>query len=65
MVTKRQLGLVFLFLGIAALLGLLAGDWLGAGRFSGIGPIQKLLMVAAGLIALIGISLIPLGNKPA
>ncbi len=65
MITKRQLGLIFIFLGIAAIVGMLGMDLLGAGQHLGIGPAQQKALFAAGLIILIGITLIPLGAKPA
>ncbi|RMG90285.1 MAG: hypothetical protein D6706_19845 [Chloroflexi bacterium] len=63
--TKRQLGYVLMALGITAVLGLLAVDWVGAGKFSGIGPTQKLALGAAGLVILVGLTLWPLGDRPA
>ena len=43
----------------------MAIEWLGAGNFQGIGPLQRLALIGAGAIVLVGISLIPLGNRPA
>lgn len=65
MITKRQLGLIFIFLGIVAIVGMFGMDLLGAGQHLGIGPAQQKALLAAGLIILIGITLIPLGAKPA
>jgi hypothetical protein len=65
MVTKRQLGLGLLFLGVGGVIVLLALDFLGGGRFQGIGPTQRLAMAGAALVALLGASLIPLGDRPA
>lgn len=63
--TKRQLGLTFIALGIGAIVGLFVMDLLGAGQFQGIGPAQRLAMLAAGFVALVGATLLPLGDKPA
>jgi hypothetical protein len=65
MITKKQLGIGFILLGIAAIIGTFVVDLLGAGQFQGVGPAQKLALAAAGLVILIGVSLLPLGDKPA
>ncbi len=65
MVTKRQMGLLFIVLGVGAAAGLFAMDLLGAGQFQGIGPAQRRALLAAGAAVLLGLSLLPLGNKPA
>jgi hypothetical protein len=63
--TKRQLGFLMIVIGLAAALGLLAVDLLGAGQHQGIGPAQRLALGGAGLVVLVGLSLLPLGNRPA
>lgn len=63
--TKRQLGLLLVVMGVGAAGLLLAVDLLGAGRFTGIGPAQRLALGGAGLLALVGLSLLPLGDRPA
>lgn len=65
MVTKRQLGLLFIVLGVGATVAMLAVDLLGAGQFQGIGPAQRRALLAAGAAVLLGLSLLPLGNRPA
>ena len=65
MITKRQLGLILASGGLLALIGVLAIDVMRAGAFEGIGPVQRMALVGAGLITVVGLSLIPLGNKPA
>ncbi len=65
MVTKRQLGLLFILLGIGAAVGLIAIDLIGAGQFQGIGPAQRRALLVAGLAVLLGLSLLPLGSRPA
>lgn len=63
--TKRQLGLVFIGLGILAIVGLFGMDLIGAGQFQGVGPAQKQAMLVAGVVILVGATLVPLGDKPA
>ena len=65
MVTKRQLGLLFIVLGIGAAVALFGIDLLGAGQFEGIGPAQRQALLAAGAVVLLGLSLWPLGDRPA
>jgi len=63
--TKRQLGLLFIFIGAAAVLGLFGVDLLGAGRFQGVGPVQRAALAASALLIVVGITLLPLGDRPA
>ena len=63
--TKKQLGVAFIFLGLTAAVALLAVDLLEAGNFQGIGPAQRLALAGAGILILVGLSLIPLGDRPA
>jgi hypothetical protein len=65
MITKRQMGLGFTAVGLVALLAILAVDLLQAGNFEGIGPMQRMALIAAGLLFLVGLTLIPFGNRPA
>ena len=65
MITKRQLGLGIFTVGILAVVAVLAVDLLKAGNFEGIGPVQQIALLAAGLLILLGLSLVPLGNRPA
>jgi hypothetical protein len=65
MVTKRQLGLIFILLGVGAAAAMFIMDLLDAGQYQGIGPAQQRALLAAGLVVLVGLSLIPLGKKPA
>ena len=58
MVTKRQLGLLFIVLGVGAAVGLFALDIVGAGQFQGIGPAQRRALLVAGAAVLLGLSLI-------
>ena len=65
MVTKRQLGLLFIVLGVGTAVAMFIVDLLGAGQFQGIGPAQRQALLAAGAAVLLGLSLLPLGNRPA
>jgi len=65
MITKKLLGLFFSIFGILLAVGLLALEWLGAGKFQGIGPLQRIALLGALAIFLVGISLVPLGDRPA
>ncbi len=63
--TKRQLGLLLLLAGALGFAGVLAVDVVDIGREGGIGPAQRIALGLALLIALVGLSLIPLGKQPA
>jgi hypothetical protein len=63
--TKRQLGVFLLIGGILAVLGILAVDVIDAGRDGGIGPTQRIALGLALALALLGLTLIPLGDDPA
>lgn len=63
--TKRQLGFLMIGLGVTAVIALFALDFARAGQYQGIGPAQRQAMLAAGLAVLVGLSLLPLGNRPA
>jgi len=65
MVTKRQLGLLFISLGLGAAVTMFAIDILGAGQFRGIGPAQRQALLVSALAVVMGLSLLPLGNRPA
>jgi len=64
-ITKRQLGWLMLAAGALAAVAVLAVDALGAGRFSGLGPAQWQALAGCGLIIVFGLSLLPLGDRPA
>ena len=63
--TKRQVGIVLFVMGGLAFLGVLALDFIGGGREGGIGPTQQAALFVLGLVALLGLSLIPMGDRPA
>jgi hypothetical protein len=62
---KRQLGFLIVLAGVALAVVALGADLLGLGRFNGIGPAQRLALLGASAVVLFGLSLIPLGNRPA
>jgi hypothetical protein len=63
--TKRQLGWLITAAGGLLAAVSLGADLLGAGRFGGLGPAQQQALAAAGLIVAFGLSLVPLGRRPA
>jgi len=65
MVTKRQLGVFFIAMALLAIVGSFAYDLAGGGQFSGIGPAQRLALISAGLVGVVGLTLLPLGDRPA
>jgi hypothetical protein len=65
MITKRQLGMGFILLGVLAIVGSFAMDLVGAGNFQGVGPAQRMALLGAGFVILVGLTLLPLGEKPA
>lgn len=63
--TKRQIGLLMFIGGLVGVIALLALDAVGGGREGGIGPAQRLAIILMGVIAFVGLTLIPLGSDPA
>ncbi|MGQ9889973.1 MAG: hypothetical protein ACUVSX_16025 [Aggregatilineales bacterium] len=63
--TKRQLGWLLLAGGAAAFIGIIGIDILDAGREGGIGPAQQTALTFFALLALVGLTLLPLGDAPA
>jgi hypothetical protein len=65
MVTKRQLGIAVIIIGLLAILGGVAVDLTGAGRWAGFGPLQQVgIGLSLAAIAVGGI-LVRLGDRPA
>jgi hypothetical protein len=62
--TKRHLGLILLAAGIVALVGAVAVEIVHSGpvRF---GTVQKLVMLVGAISLVIGLTLLPLGDRPA
>jgi len=63
--TKQQLGILFIVLGTLAIGGLFGLDVVRAGQYQGIGPAQKQAMLAAGASIVVGLTLLPWGDRPA
>jgi hypothetical protein len=65
MVTKRQLGIIVIVVTFLAVTGIIGVDVVGAGEWSGFGPLQQ-MGIGTGVVGLIaGVILILLGNRPA
>lgn len=65
MVTKRQLGIFVLIISLIGIAGLVGVDVVGAGEWSGFGPLQRLgITLGLGAVA-VGLVLIRLGDRPA
>jgi hypothetical protein len=64
-ITKRWLGFILIALGIIGGAGILLVDRLGVGKDSALGPLQIAALVFGAFTVLVGISLIPLGDRPA
>jgi hypothetical protein len=65
MVSKRQLGIIVIVAASVMVAGLFAADLIGAGRWGGFGPLQR-IGVGAALVAVVGgVLLLRLGHRPA
>ncbi len=65
MVTKRQLGIAVVLLAILTAVGLFGADMIGAGRWGGFGPLQKIGAGLAVAAIIVGLLLVRLGDRPA
>lgn len=63
--TKRQIGILLFVGGLLVFVGLLLLDTLGGGRDGGIGPAQRLALICSVILALIGLTLLPIKDTPA
>lgn len=63
--SKRLFGLLLFLGGTLGFILILGIDILDVGREGGIGPAQQVALGGCVLLALIGLSLIPLGKTPA
>ena len=61
--TKRLLGLLLLIGGIVGFIAILSVDIFDVGREGGIGPAQRIALGGAVLIALVGLTLIPIRDQ--
>ena len=64
-VTKRQLGIVIAIVGVAGSVAIVAVDRLGAGEWSGFGPLQQIALGLGIALLAIGLLLIRVGDRPA
>jgi len=64
MVTKRQLGYLFIAIGLLVIAGAIGANLIG-GRDAGFGPFQVLGVGGGVVIILMAIPLIRLGDRPA
>jgi len=65
LITKRMVGIALVVAGVIGLAAVAAVDLLGAGKWNGLGPAQRQAMVACAFASLVGLSLVPLGDRPA
>jgi hypothetical protein len=65
MVTKRQLGIIVVVLALLGVIGLIGVDLVGAGEWSGFGPLQRIGIGLGSVAMVVGVILILLGNRPA
>lgn len=61
--SKRQLGQVLLAIGIVGGCAILAIDVFNVGREGGIGPAQRAALIVLAGVALVGLTLVPLGDE--
>ncbi len=65
MITKRLLGAALIPLGVALALVALGIDLLGAGRWSGFGPVQVIGLVGGLMLVVAGGILVRTNGRPA
>jgi hypothetical protein len=65
MITKRQLGLFAIALGIGSDIVLLIIGRLGGGAWTGIGPLESAMLIGGLLLSLLGLPLLRQANSPA
>lgn len=63
--TKAHLGWALLIGGVLGFLAILSLDLLAPGREGGLGPAQSLALAFCAGLAILGLTLIPLGKAPA
>ncbi|MDY7079494.1 MAG: hypothetical protein SXV54_21505 [Chloroflexota bacterium] len=65
MITKRQLGIFVITLGLLVILAIVAVDLIGAGLWGGFGPLQRIGLGLSLSAIVVGCILFQLGNRPA
>ncbi|MBE2268167.1 MAG: hypothetical protein IAE80_08020 [Anaerolinea sp.] len=63
--TKRLLGLLMLIFGAGGFCAIVAIDLIRPAHEGGIGPAQQIALIGCAGLAIVGLTLIPLGNDPA
>ncbi len=64
MITKRQLGYLFIAIGVLVIAGAVGANFIGA-RDAGFGPFQAMGIGGGVVIIAMAIPLIKMGNRPA
>lgn len=64
-ITKRQLGLLFIAAGVVGFVGIIALDALLGRAVGDFGPTQLLTLAGCVALVVVGLSLLPLGGRPA
>jgi hypothetical protein len=64
MITKRQLGYLFITIGLLVMIGAVAANFIG-GRDASFGPFQLIGLGGGVVIIVMAIPLIRLGDRPA
>ncbi|MCC6904405.1 MAG: hypothetical protein IT326_01085 [Anaerolineae bacterium] len=64
-ITKRLAGIGVALAGLGIVLGVLAVDFAGFGKETGLGPSQRLAIAGGVTVLLAGLPLIALGDRPA
>ncbi len=65
MITKRQLGIALFCGGIFVLVAVWLNDLIGTSDYAGVGALQRNVMLAAAGVAVVGLTLLPMGDRPA
>ena len=65
MVTKRQLGIALITFSALVIAGIVAVDLVGAGQWSGFGPLQWIGLGLGIAAIVVGTILVRLGDRPA
>ena len=65
MVTKRQLGILVAVVGVVGSVAIFAVDRLGAGEWSGFGPLQQIGLGLGVVLLATGLILVRVGDRPA
>ena len=65
MITKRQLGIIAVALGLLVIVATIGVDLVGAGQWGGFGPLQRIGIGLSAAATIVGCILISLGDRPA